>query len=252
MMSSRLLPVLLLLLVVSVGCVPVQEEQSAKKRAQYHYILGVSALNEQNSTGALKEFLEAEKLDKRDHQIQAGLGQAYWLKQAHSQAEQHFQNAIKLSNGDPRYYNNLGALYLTMERFEDSIKAFTVAADNLLFDRPEVAWTGIGYAYVQLQDYQAAHRAYKKAIELNPRYYMSPFRLGELYYNQDRPVEALEAFNRAVELAPGFAQGFYWQGLVHMKLKDTVQAKNSFKEVVRLAPQSDTARLANNYLKILK
>jgi len=250
-MFARLL-FALLLLVVCVGCVPVQDARPAKERAQYHYLLGMSALNEQNPTGALIEFLQAEKIDNSDHKIQDGLAQAYWLKNSHNKALEHFQRAIKLSNGDPRYYNNLGALYLTMERFDEAIGAFRLAADNILFDRPEVAWTGIGFAYVQKQDYPAAQRAYKKAMDLNPRYYMAPFRLGELYFNQDRPVEALESFTRTIELSPGFAQGYYWQGLVYMKMQDTVRAKRAFNEAVQLAPASETARLANNYLKIIQ
>lgn len=233
------------------ACVPYEEKKPDKQNASYHYSLGTAALSEQNPTDALKEFLQAEKYDPRDPEIQAGLAQAYWIKQAHSQAEEHLKKAIKISDNDPKYYNNLAALYLSMERYDDAIAAFQTAADNLLFDRSELAWTGIGLANFQKQDYAAAERAYKKAIALNPFYYMAPFRLGELYYNQGRPVEALESFNRTVELAPGFPSGHYWQGLVYMKMKEIKKAEQSFREVVRIAPKSETARLANNYLKII-
>ncbi len=250
-MPYRLFLIALVFLVLTQGaCVPHEKKRTDSKNANYHYILGVTALDEQKSTEALKEFLEAEKYDDRDPQIQAGLGRAYWLKDAHDLAELHFKNAVELSD-EPKYYNNLGALYLSMERYDDAINAFQFAADNLLFDRAELAWTGIGLAYSQKQDYLAAQKAYEKAMQLNPRYYMAPFRLGELYYNQDRPVEALDMFTRCINLAPGFVDGHYWQGLVYMKMKDTEKAEAAFFEVVRLAPQSETARLAGNYLKII-
>lgn len=235
-----------------VSCVPVEKSQTSAQKAEYHYILGVTALNEANPTEALIEFLEAQKFDATDDEIQAGLAQAYWLKQAYDLAEQHFKNALKLSNNSPKHANNLGALYLTMGRYDDAIDTFRTAADNLLFDRQELAWYGIGLANVQKQDYTAAQLAYEKAMKINPRYHMAPFRLGELYYNQDRPVEALDMFTRTVTLAPGFADGHYWQGLVYMKLKETGKAKAAFETVIRLAPQSDSARLARNYLKIVK
>ena len=252
-MQYRLMLICWFLLVALIAaCVPVEKDRPASEEAQYHYLLGVTALNEDNPTEALKEFLAAERFNDDDPEIQAGLAQAYWLKKAYDLAAQHFLEAIKLSDSDPKYYNNLGALYLSMERYDDSIDAFKTAADNLLFDRPEMAWTGIGMAYYHKQDYPAAQRAYEKAIDINPNYYMPPFRLGELFYNQDRPVEALDMFTRSVGLAPGFYEGFYWQGLVYMKMKDTVEAEKAFQEVIRLAPGSELALLSGNYLKIIR
>lgn len=251
MQKRSILFIVILLAALICSCVPMEQKQSDSSKAEYHYILGVTSLNEKNPTEALKEFLEAQKYDAANPDIQAGLAQAYWLKKAYPLAEKHFKNAIQLSENEPKYYNNLGALYLSIERHDEAIAAFEKAADNLLFDRPEVAWTGIGMAHVQKQDYQAAQIAYQKAIGINPRYYMAPFRLGELYYNQDRPVEALEMFQKSVSLAPGFANGYYWQGLVYMKMKDTKSAKESFAKVVKLAPDSDVSRLATNYLKII-
>ena len=245
------LPGMIVLLVLMAACVPVAEKRSAAKDAKYHYLLGVTALNEQNPTEALKEFLLAEKYDDEDPEIQAGLAQAYWQKKAFDLSEKHFLQAIEISDNDPKYYNNLGALYLSMERYDEAITAFRTAADNLLFDRSEIAWTGIGLAYFHKQDYPAAQRAYEKAMELNPSYQVPLFRLGELYYSQDRPVEALDMFTRSVELEPGFFPGFYWQGLVFMKIKDTEEAKKSFQEVIRLAPGSELARLSEKYLKII-
>jgi type IV pilus assembly protein PilF len=251
MLSRMFLTGLIVLAVSLVACVPYEETKPASVNAEYHYIMGVTALDEHNPTDALKEFLLAEESDPRDPQIQSGLAQAYWLKQAHDLAEKHFKNAIELSDSDPQYYHNLAALYLSMERYDDSINAFKTAAENLLFDRPEQAWTAIGLANFQKQDYPAAERSYRKAMSLNSRYYLAPFHLGELYYSQERPVEALDMFTLAVGLAPEFSNGHYWQGLVYMKTKEIDKAKQSFKEVVRLAPLSETARLASNYLKII-
>jgi Tfp pilus assembly protein PilF len=234
------------------ACFPIEKSKPASESAEYHYIMGLSSLSEKNPTEALKEFLQAEKYDSRSPQIQAGLARAYRLKQALELSEKHFKRALELSDNDPEYNNNLGALYLDMGRFDDAIRAFQLAADNLLFSQPETAWTGIGVANTQKQDYPAAQRAYQKAMALNSQYWIAPFRLGELYYNQDRPVEALAMFSRTVEIAPDFALGHYWQGLVYMKTKEPEKAKKAFLEVVRLSPKSDTAQLAENYLQILR
>lgn len=240
----------LLVGIVLLSCAPVDKPQPGND-ARYHYLMGISALNENNPTEALRELLVAEKLDPRDIEIQAGLAEAYFRKEAYDLAERHYLRAIDLSAGAPTYQNNLAALYLNMERFDDAARLFQSAADNLLFDRPEVALTGLGLARFQQGDYPAAERAYKKAIRLAPRYAQACFRLGELYFAQDRPAEALEQFLRTVELAPNFAQGQYWLGLTYMKAGQTDKARAAFSQVVKLAPDSEQARLSLQYLNIL-
>lgn len=250
MVLRLIVPVVLLMALLS-ACTPTQGA-SPQQEAKSHYLLGISALAENNPTMALQEFLLAEKADSDDADIQAGLARAYLGKRAYDLAEKHFKKAIDLSDGAPQYYNNLGALYLTMERFDDAIIVFRKAAENLLFATPEVAWTGIGVAYFQKLDYAAAEKNYKKALDLNAGYFQAYYRLGELYYNQDRQAEALNAFAKTVELAPRFVLGQYWLGLTAMKAKDPVRARRAFQETIKLAPDSEQARLARNYLKILQ
>lgn len=251
-MDSRLTIAAVFWLTCCVAACTTTSSGPPRQEARSHYLLGASALAENNPTLALQEFLLAEKADSRSADIQAGLARAYLGKRAYDLAEKHFKKAIALSDGDPQYYNNLGALYLTMERFDDAIPAFRNAAENLLFANPEMAWTGIGLAYFKKHDYPAAESYYNKARELNPRYAQAHFRLGELYYGQDRPVEAVAAFSRAVELAPRMADAHYWLGMAALKVQDSALARRSFQETVKLAPESEQARLSRNYLKLLK
>lgn len=249
-MTLRLFVPGTLLLLFLAACVSSQTGPP-RKESRAHYLLGVSALAEGNPTLALQEFLLAEKEDSSDADIQAGLAQAYMQKQAWSLAEKHLKEAISLNNS-PQHHNNLGALYLTMERYDDSIVEFRKAAEDLLFATPEVAWTGVGVAYFKKNDYSAAESYYQKARDLNPRYAHAHFRLGELYYRQDRPDDAINEFARTVELAPRQADGYYWLGLAAMKTQDKARARRAFEETVKLAPDSEQARLSRNHLKTLQ
>ncbi|MBW2452766.1 MAG: tetratricopeptide repeat protein [Deltaproteobacteria bacterium] len=251
LLPNLFLPFLLFGTLMFVGCTSVEPTKDSSQDATYHKLMGASALNENNPADALREYLQAEQFDDRDPEIQAGLAEAYMRKKAFVEAERHYQRALDLSNYEPKYFNNLGALYLTMERYDDAIAAFRSAAENLLFDRPEVSWTGVGVANYQKGDYPAAERAYQKAKEINPLYFQVPYRLGELYFAQGRPVEAAENFNKAVELFPNFAEGYYWLGLTYMKIEETGKARSAFQDVVRLDPRSEEARLAKKYLDIL-
>jgi tetratricopeptide (TPR) repeat protein len=248
-MTLRLTGLLLLLLLLA-ACASSPAGQP-RHDAKTHYLLGATALAENNPTLALQEFLLAEQVDRRDADIQAGLAQAYMEKRAYELAEKHLLKAISLSKGAPQHYQNLGALYLSMERYDDAIVVFRKVAANLLFATPEVAWAGIGFAHFRQQDYAAAEQAYRKALELNSRYAQAMYRLGELYYAQDRTVEAAEAFARATEINPRSVDANYWLGLTAMKVGDTPRARQAFTDTIRLAPDSEQARLARGYLKTL-
>jgi Tfp pilus assembly protein PilF len=249
-MTLRLTCLYLALSLLLAACTTSPSGQP-RQDARTHYLLGSSALAENNPTVALQEFLLAEKADRRDPDIQAGLARAYMQKRAYDLAEGHLLKAIALTDGAPQHYNDLGALYLSMERYDDAITAFRKAADNLLFAASERAWAGIGVAFFYKQDYAAAERAYRKALEHNPRYAQAMFRLGELYYNQDRSVEAMESFNRATIMDVRYIEAHYWLGLAAMKARDIPRARQAFAETIRLAPDSEQARLARGYLNTL-
>ena len=243
---------LVLFVLITLAACSSSKSEKPRQPGRAHYLLGASALAENNPTEALKEFLLAEKEAPDDAEIQASLAQAYMQKKAFDLAEKHFLEAIDLSDGSPQYQNNLGALYLTMERYDDAIASFRKAAENLLFATPETAWTGVGLAYFKKQDYAAAEQYYLKALDLNPRYARAYFRLGELHYEQGRSVDAFNALSRSVELGPRSADAQYWLGLAAMKLKENARARLAFQETIKLAPDSEQARLAKNHLKLLK
>ena len=214
-------------------------------------MLGVSYLREQNHTDALREFLRAADADPERADIQQALAQAYQLKKAYKEAEEHYLKALKLTPGDPQIENNLGALYLDMRRWDDAIRLFRKAADNLLFSSPEVALTGLGFAYFQKSDYPAAAASYQEAILHNPRFFQAHLRLGQALYAMDRTEQAVTELERALQLVPENAEGHYLLGQAYMKLREIKKAETQFREVIRLAPESEFARQAKGVLSLL-
>lgn len=245
---SSLLALLFLVFLTS-GCGATAKHS---REAETHYMLGVSYLRERNPTLALRELQLAEQKDADNADIQNTLAQAYQQKHAFPEAERHYLKAIRLNRDNPTYQNNLAALYLDMERWDDAIRHFRKAADNLLFTSPEVALTGIGYAYFHKGEYLDAVAACKEAINHNPRYAQAQLRLGEAYYALDKTGPAIEAFRQALNLSPNYTLAHYRLGQAYMKLKQPELAIASFREVLRLAPDSELGRSVAEYIKILK
>lgn len=241
-----------LVLLLSLSLAACGGPRKSSNVGQVHYILGLSYMQEQNITLALKEFLLAEEVDPDNADIQASLGQAYQLKKALPLAEEHYLRALKLKPDDPRLQNNIGSLYLDMKRWDEAGRYFQTAASNLLFTNPEVALTGLGFAHYNQGRYHDAIAAYKQALGQDPRYLQAHFRLGEAYYALDKLDLAIAAYQQAQALAPGEALIHYQLGLCFMKKDQKHKAIEAFAESIRLAPGAETARLAADYLKLLQ
>jgi len=241
--------ILLLVTLLPSGCGGGKKKQVDQGEA--HYILGLSYLQENNPSLALKEFRLAAQSKPESAHIQAALAQAYYLKKAFPEAEEHYLQALKLDRDNSQVENNLAVLYLDMERWNDAIRYFRKASSDLTFTRAEVALTGLGYAYLQKGEYLAAVTACKEALAHNLKYPPAHLRLGEAYYALDKTDLAIEAFRQALSLAPDYSAAHYRLALARMKSGETEKAIASFRDVIRLAPDSEQGRLSVDYLKLL-
>jgi len=226
--------------------------EKRSKDAQAHYLLGVAHLREDKPTHALQEFLYAVEADPRDAEIHAALGHTYHLKKAYPDAEKHFLKALSHSEGNPLYQNNLAALYLDMERWDDAVRYFRLASSNILFPSSEIALTGLGYAYSRKGDYLQAVSALTTAIEQRSKYPPAHFYLGEVYLALGKTQMAIDEYKTAIASSPNYVLAHFQLGLLYMKEKLEAKAMESFREVVRLSPESDPGRDAAKYLTLLR
>jgi Tfp pilus assembly protein PilF len=237
----------------AVGCAPAAGSRSSvAQKAKVHYTLGVAELRNNNPTMALAKFLEAEKLDKKNPDIQEGLAQAYQRKGAFAEAENHYLKAIELRSDEPRYWNNLGALYLDMQRPDDALHYLEKAASNLLFPNPEIPLTGIGIAHFLKNDPVAAIKVYREALSKNPQYVEAYLRLGEALSAVGQVDRGLAEYRKALALAPEYGRLHFYMGLAFMKNGEMEQARQSFTKVRQLIPESEMGLRAGDYLEMLQ
>jgi len=242
--------VIVAILAVLGGCISTKDIKDAK----VHYTLGLSYMREPNYSLALKELLMAEKMNPRDANIHLALGQTYQMMKAYPDAEKSYKQALKLSSNteEALCQNNLGALYLDMERWDLAISYFGQAAGNLLFQTPEVAHAGIGVAYYKKGDYLTAVPSFKKALEINPRYAPALLRLAETYEALGRSDLAMNEYLELTRLAPENATIQYRLGIAAAKAGKKTQAIKAFREVIRIAPTSEEGKLAVNNINLLQ
>lgn len=137
-------------------------------------------------------------------------------KNAHTQAIESYQNAVKYDPNCTDAMNNLGNV--------TSRIAFTTV------DQEEAK----GY-------YQMSEEAYQGALQLcpdRPEYYCN---LAVLYHKEGRLKEALGQVNKALSLDPMYQDGWFTKGSLLSDAHDDAGAIAAFNEALKLDPRTVTA-----------
>lgn len=121
----------------------------------------------------------------------------------HVEAVTEFEKGIEM--GVRKYelekvYSILGNTYLDIELYEEAIIAHKKAIEI----NPDLyqAWVNLGIAYRYAGDLDKAEECYYTALKIEPDYPKLHASLGTLYLFKDEPEKAVEALEKAIELDP--------------------------------------------------
>jgi tetratricopeptide (TPR) repeat protein len=118
------------------------------------------------------------------------------------------------------------------------------------------ACRGLGYGYLQQQDFTQAAEYFKRASQLDSRdprvhyyYALLLFREGHLSSGADAPVMAKE-LETAISLDPGFADSYALLAFAQMTIGDSAKALSTMQKALELSPRDESYlyNLANLYL----
>ena len=94
------------------------------------------------------------------------LGFNYLLQGRHAEAVKTFNRALALAPGNKRTTNNLAAAYLLNKQTDEALKLFQNTVGLA------AAYNNLGYILMTRGDWQQAEKAFKKALQLNPSFYV--------------------------------------------------------------------------------
>jgi tetratricopeptide (TPR) repeat protein len=104
-----------------------------------------------------------------------------------------------------------------------------------------MAWKGLGYCHVGLNNPQAAIRAYQQAIKTDPADETLHYNLANYYTKLGRRQEAIESYQRVILINPEFEPAHFKLGMVYTRLGRLDDGKKAFEEVIRLNPNAAPA-----------
>jgi len=107
-----------------------------------------------------------------------------------------------------------------------------------------MAWNGLGYCQVGMNNPAAALKAYQQAIKTNPDDETLYYILGDYYIKLGQPLEAINAYRQAIRIKPDFEEAHFKLGVVYCQLGRLDEGKNAFETVIRLNPDAVPAHFS--------
>lgn len=242
--------IFIFVVIILTGC--AQDTAFKKRQSQAKLDLGKSLLAQGDLTAGLNELLKAAELDPDNPEAQNELALAYREMNLHSKAIIHFKRAIQLRADFSEAYNNLGTVYLILEKWDLAINCFKNALRNTVYATPHFAHNNLGFAYYKKGELKKAVENYMKAVQLQPAFSRAFHNLGVTYEAMNEWDKAIKAYKESIRYAPEDPRSHFYLGKLYLKLKKPSLAIKKFKETIKLDKSNTFAPDAKRLLEKIK
>ena len=116
-------------------------------------------------------------------------------------AENYFNKSLRSSPSNPSTLNNYGQFLCSQGRLEEADEAFNKAANNPLYESPEIANANAGTCAMKNQRYDQAETYLRLALKQNPRIPAALLQMAELNVMQQNFLSARAYIERYTEVA---------------------------------------------------
>lgn len=134
-------------------------------------------LGEGNWEAAKRHLRTALEIDKRNAEVHEALALVFQNTGELELAEEHFQRAIRIDRDFSRARNNYGVFLYQEQRYQDAKEQLEYVVEDILYENRRLAFINLGRCYRQLEELDAAERAFRRAWLMDKK---SPIALLEL------------------------------------------------------------------------
>lgn len=208
--------------------------------------LGVEYLRRDEFEKAMEKLERARSLDPGYYETYNMLGLLHQRLGQYRQAEDNFKKALRLNGADSATLNNYGQFLCRRERIDEAIEIFQQAANNPLYETPEVAITNAGLCALMNNDKVRAEQYLRRALELNTKFAEALMPMAQLSYETGNYLSARGYLQRYLEVNKPTPRTL-WLGIqIERELGDD-NAVSSYSLLLRNNfPDSDEAEKLRN------
>jgi len=221
----------------------VSVSASTNEIAEANLNLGIAYLKRGEYEKALAKLNKALSSDPGYAPTYNALGLLYQRIGKPEQAEQYYKRAISISPNDSSTLNNYGQFLCHNNRYDEAQETFLSAANNPLYDSPEVAIANAGTCALKNNQPDVAESYFRDALDKNPKVPAALIQMSELSYNRGNYLSARAYLQRYLEVTEHTANSL-WLGI---RIEQELGDKNAISSYALLLrnnfPESKEAKL---------
>jgi tetratricopeptide (TPR) repeat protein len=232
------------------SCSGLSAEQRAQG-AEIHQQLGDNLLAQGDAQGALKEYLQSLDFEETP-EAHNGLGLIYWYSFGRTDdGMKELKRALEMRPDYSDAMTNLGALYISRNRFADAIPLLDKAARDPLYKTRTVAQSNLGWALYKSGQVERGVGEIQGALAVAPKYCLGWRQLGTIYSEQGKLDEAGKALARYAEECPETFDAHLLLGKVLARQQRAKEARLEFERCA-VAKQDKDKPVASECARYLK
>lgn len=176
------------------ACVTTIESSQIKadpdKALENHIQLALGYLQNDNRDLARFHLNKALEYDKNSPGANNGMAVLYQLEGEKQLAEKYFKTALRADRKFSQARFNYGNFLYQQKRYDEAYEQFEMAAEDLNYERRDLALYSVGRAALQLDNVERAEAALQHSLKLNPKLNLAMVELAEISFNKEDYVSA--------------------------------------------------------------
>ncbi len=191
--------IILMLIGISLisGCVStppsnpnIRPNEGTNEIALSNLNLAVEYMRTGNMETALDRLNRAYEADPRYYGTHNAYGLLYERLGDPRLAERHFRRAIALNRNDSASKNNYGNFLCAQGRYDEAESIFISAAENPLYETPEIAYANAGTCAMVNDRKDTAESHFRQALSINPQVPSALLQMAQISYDQESYLTA--------------------------------------------------------------
>ncbi len=215
------------LVVPLAGCRHMASDKE-HEAAGIHFEMGVD-VQVKNPPGAMQEFDKALELDPDMAEAWHAKGVLLHVVFGRlDEARAAYEKALALKPKFSEAKTNLGNLYIDEKRYEDAIKMYEEALNDMTYATPYIAQANLGWAKYKTGDVRAGIESLKSSVTTNPKFCFGYLKLANVYEEQGNLPEACHDYAKYRDSCPDLSDAFMREAVCLSKMGQIEPAKKAF------------------------